>query len=74
MSGRRLYEKVMAIFGTLMILFYFGIAYILLFTSLVNAEKSIRVIFAIPLLLYGFYRIALSYQKIKENFFESDDE
>jgi hypothetical protein len=74
MSGRRLYDKVMTIVSTLMIFFYFGLAYVILFSSIINADKTIKVFFAIPLLLYGFYRIVLSYQKIKENFFETDDE
>ncbi len=74
MSRRRLYDKVMTIVGTMMILFYFGLAYILLFTSLINAPQTMKAIFAAPLLLYGFYRIVLSYQKIKENFFETDDD
>ena len=74
MSSRRLYDKVMTIVGTLMIFFYLGLAYILLFTSIINAEKTLKVIFAAPLLLYALYRIVLSYQKIKENFFETDDD
>lgn len=74
MSSRRLYDKVMAIVSTLMIFFYLGLAYVILFTPIINAEKTMKVIFATPLLLYGIYRIVLSYQKIKENFFESEDE
>ncbi|MCL4482168.1 MAG: hypothetical protein M1445_06060 [Bacteroidetes bacterium] len=74
MSGRRLYDKVMTIVGTLMIFFYFGLAYIILFSSIINADKTLKVIFSVPLLLYGFYRIVLSYQKIKENFFDSGEE
>jgi hypothetical protein len=74
MSSRRLYDKVMTIVGTMMIFFYLGLAYILLFTSIINAEKPLKVIFATPLLLYALYRIVLSYQKIKENFFETDDD
>ena len=74
MSNRRLYDKVMTIVGTLMIFFYLGLAYVILFSPIINAEKTLKVIFATPLLLYGMYRIVLSYQKIKENFFESDDD
>jgi hypothetical protein len=74
MSSRRLYDKVMTIVGTMMIFFYLGLAYVLLFTSIINAEKTLRIIFASPLLLYALYRIVLSYQKIKENFFETDDD
>lgn len=74
MSSRRLYDKVMTIVGTMMIFFYLGLAYIFLFTSIIPAEKTLKVIFAAPLLLYALYRIVLSYQKIKENFFETDDD
>ena len=74
MNGRRLYDKVMTIVSTLMIFFYLGLAYILLFTPIINAEKTLKAIFAVPLLLYASYRIVLSYQKIKENFFETDDD
>ncbi len=41
MSGRRLYDKVMTIVGTLMIFFYFGLAYIILFSSIINADKTL---------------------------------
>ena len=74
MSRRRLYDKVMTIVSTLMIFFYLGLAYIILVSEMIHAEKTLRVIFAVPLLLYGFYRIVLSYQKIKENFFEEDED
>jgi hypothetical protein len=75
MSTRSLYDKVMTIFGTLMIFFYFGLAYILFFTSLFSqVDIALRGIFALPLFLYGMYRIVISYQKIKENFFESEDD
>ena len=74
MSSRRLYDKVMTLVSTLMIFFYFGLAYIFLFSSIINADKALRIIFASPLLLYGFYRIVLSYQKIKENFFDTYDD
>ena len=74
MSSKRLYDKVMTIVGTLMIFFYFGLAYILIFTNLLPAEKTMKVFFAVPLLLYGCYRVVLSYQKIRENFFEEEEE
>ena len=74
MSSRRLYDKMMTIISTLMIFFYLGLSYVILFSSIINAEKTLRVIFAVPLLLYGLYRIVLSYHKIRENFFESEDD
>ncbi len=75
MSSRRLYDKVMTIVGTMMIFFYLGLAYILFFAEyFAYIEITLRVIFGTPLVLYGLYRIFLSYQRIKENFFETDDE
>jgi hypothetical protein len=75
MSNRRLYDKVMTIFGTTMIFFYFGLAYILLFSPFFShVEMAMRVIFAVPLFLYGGFRTVIAYQKIKENFFETDDD
>ncbi len=73
MSGRRLYDKVMTIVSTLMIFFYFGLAYVILYSPMINADKALKVIFATPLVIYGCYRIFLSYQKIKDNFFSTDD-
>jgi len=50
-----------------------GLAYLILFSSLFShVDITFRAIFAIPLVLYGGYRIVTSYQKIKENFFERD--
>jgi hypothetical protein len=75
MSKGRLYDKVMTIFSTTMIFFYMGLAYLILFSSLFNhVEVTLRTIFALPLVMYGCYRIVTSYQKIKENFFESDED
>lgn len=75
MSSRRLYDKVMTIVGTLMIFFYFGLAYILFFTSLFShVDTAMRAIFALPLFLYGLYRVFVAYHKIKENFFESEED
>jgi hypothetical protein len=75
MSSRRLYDRVMAIVSTLMIFFYLGLAYILFFTSLFShVDVAMRAIFALPLFLYGIYRIVVAYHKIKENFFEQEEE
>ncbi len=75
MGSRRLYDQVMTIVGTLMIFFYFGLAYILYFTSLFSqVDIAMRAIFSLPLFLYGVYRIFIAYHKIKENFFESEED
>ena len=75
MGSRRLYDKVMTIVGTLMIFFYFGLAYIMFFTSLFSyVDVAMRAIFALPLFLYGLYRVFVAYHKIRENFFESEED
>jgi hypothetical protein len=74
MSSGRLYDKVMTIVGTLMIFFYFVVAYIILFADFFKMDKSLKVIMSIPFLLYGFYRIFQSYQKIRKNFFELEED
>jgi hypothetical protein len=73
MDSRRLYDQVMTIFGTVMVFFYLGLGYILVFSSLLNyVDIALRTMFAIPLFLYGAYRAVGSYRKIKENFFDRD--
>jgi hypothetical protein len=73
MNGRRLYDQVMTIFGTIMVFFYLGLAYIFLFTSLFSyIDIALRAMLAIPLLIYGFYRAFTSYRKIKEVFFDEE--
>lgn len=73
MDSRRLYDQVMTIFGTVMVFFYLGLGYILLFSTLFShIDVALRVMFAFPLFLYGVYRAVSSYRKIKENFFDRD--
>lgn len=74
-SGRRVYDQVMTIFGTAMVFFYLGLAYFLLFSPVLSyIDITLRTIFAVPLLLYGVYRAVGSYRRIKESFFEKDEE
>ncbi len=75
MSSRKLYDQVMTLFSTLMIFFYLGLAYILYFSPLFSyIDIAMRAIFALPLALYGVYRIFVAYRKIKENFFDSEED
>ncbi len=75
MNSRRLYDQVMTIFGTAMVFFYLGLAYMLLFSSIfAHVDITLRSIFAFPFLLYGVYRAVGSYRKIKENFFDRDED
>ena len=71
MDSKRLYDQVMTIFGTVMVFFYLGLGYILLFTTLFSyVDIALRVMFSVPLFIYGVYRGVSSYQKIKEYFFD----
>jgi hypothetical protein len=75
MSSKRVYDQVMTIFGTAMVFFYLGLSYILLFSTMLRyIDITLRTIFAVPFLLYGVYRAVGSYRRIKENFFESEEE
>jgi len=73
MSSRRVYDQVMTIFGTAMVFFYLGLAYILLFSTIFSyIDIALRTLFAVPFLLYGVYRAFGSFRRIKENFFEKN--
>jgi hypothetical protein len=75
MNSGNLYDKVFSIFGFVMVFFYLGLGYYLIFSPQLNyIDKPLRVIIGIPLIIYGIYRAFTSYQKIKENFFSNDDE
>jgi len=75
MNTGNLYDKVFAIFGLIMVFFYLGLGYILIFSHYFDhIDRALRVIIGIPLLIYGVYRALTSYQKIKDNFFSGDAE
>lgn len=72
MNGRKMYDRIFAIFGTLMVFFYFGLAIFILTTDLLN-NKAMSIVLAVPLFLYAIYRVFVSYEKIRDSFFRSDD-
>jgi len=69
-----MYDKIFAIFGTLMVFFYFGLAVFLLTSQLINIDKAMRIILAVPLFVYAIYRVFVSYEKIRDSFFSGDEE
>jgi len=73
-SSKKMYEKVFAIFGTVMVFFYFGLALFILTTDLFDIDKALRIVISTPLFIYALYRIFTSYEKIKESFFSGDEE
>jgi hypothetical protein len=74
MDSKRMYDKIFAIFGTLMVFFYFGLAIFLLTSQLINIDKAMRIILAVPLFVYAIYRVFVSYEKIRDSFFSGDEE
>jgi hypothetical protein len=74
MNSNRMYDKIFAIFGTIMVFFYFGLAVFILTTDLFDIDKALRIVLAVPLFIYALYRVFLSYEKIRESFFSKDED
>lgn len=75
MDSKRLYDKVMTIFGITMVFFYLGMTYVLVISPIfAYIDIALRIIFAFPLFIYGIYRGVGAFRNIKENFFDSDEE
>jgi len=77
MSSSKMYDKVFAIFGTFMVFFYFALGLFIIFHPLLddyNLTKPLRIVFGIPLIVYGIYRTLDSYEKIRKSFFSKDDD
>ncbi len=73
-STSKMYDKVFAIFGTVMVFFYLGLAIFLLTTDLFEIDRALRIVLSVPLLIYALYRIFVSYEKIRESFFSRDED
>lgn len=70
MYGKGLYERVMVIFGGVMIVFYLGLGLFFIFSPLFDhIDKAIRIIFGSALILYSLARAFRTYEKVKETFF-----
>jgi hypothetical protein len=74
MNSSRMYDRIFAIFGTVMVFFYFGLATFVLTTKLFDIDKAMRIVLAVPLYIYAIYRVFVSWEKIRESFFSSDNE
>jgi len=75
MDSRKLYDRFFTIFGTMMVFFYFFLAYFVMFSSSFDhIDKPLRIMMGVPMIAYGLYRITVSYRKIKENFFDKEEE
>ena len=74
MNNKKLTDRMLAIFGATMVFFYLGLGIFILVSPILNLDKSLRIIFAVPLLLYGIYRVFTSVSKIRESFMDGDEE
>lgn len=69
-----MYDKVFAIFGTVMVLFYFGLAIFIITTDLFEIDRALRIVLSVPLFIYALYRVFVSYEKIRDSFFSKDED
>lgn len=74
MNSSRMYDRIFAIFGTVMVFFYFGLATFVLATDIFRIDKAMRILLAVPLYIYAIYRVFVSYEKIRDSFFRGDKE
>ena len=74
MNNKKLAERMLAIFGVTMVFFYLGLGVFIIISPQLDIDKTLRMIFAVPLFLYGVYRAFTSYSKIRESFFEEPDD
>ncbi|MCU0458774.1 MAG: hypothetical protein MUE37_06740 [Bacteroidales bacterium] len=74
MNSSRMYDRIFAIFGTVMVFFYFGLATFVLTTDLFALDKAMRILLAVPLYIYAVYRVFVSWEKIRDSFFSRDND
>lgn len=74
MRGRNLYERVMVVFGGVMVFFYLGIGLFFIFHPLFDhIHIGLRIIFGSALILYSLARAFRTYEKVKEAFFSGNN-
>jgi hypothetical protein len=70
MNNNRMLQQFHAMFGIFMVMFYLGISiFLLFFAKMFKIDQALRVIIGSTFLLYGIYRITVTYKQIKEAFF-----
>lgn len=74
MNSKKLTDRMLTIFGTVMVFFYLGLAVFIIVSPLLTLDKTLRIIFATPLFIYGIYRALTSVSKIRESFSEDDED
>jgi hypothetical protein len=62
-------------FGIFMVMFYLGVGiFLLFFAKMFIIDRALKVIIGSTFLLYGIYRITVTYKQMTEAFFTKDDE
>lgn len=76
MNDNRILQQIYAMFGIFMVMFYLGGGIFFLFFAdrLLNINKAILGILGGTFLLYGVYRIFVTYKQIMDAFFSKEDE
>jgi len=76
MNNNNILKQFNSIFSVFMVLFYIGLGIFLLFYAdkMFNMDKAIKNIMGSTLLLYGIYRIFVTYKQISEAFFSGKND
>jgi hypothetical protein len=75
MKENRLMQQVTAIFSTLMVVFYLGIGFYLVFSPIMTyVDKPVRVMIGSAFIFYGSYRAYRAYVTIVEVFFRKNED
>jgi hypothetical protein len=78
MNNNKILQQFHAMFGIFMVVFYLGVGIFLLFFAqkVFNINKAVTGLMGGTFLLYGLYRIYVTYNQIKEAFFSkrNDDD
>ncbi len=74
MDNNRILQQIYAMFGIFMVMFYLGGGIFFLFFAdrLLNMNKAILGILGGTFLLYGVYRVFVTYKQIVDAFFTRD--
>ena len=75
MNSNRILQQFHAMFGIFMVMFYIGVGiFLLFFADMFNIDKAIRGIIGSTFMLYGIYRIFVTYKQIVNAFIKKDDD
>ena len=76
MDNNRILQQIYAIFGILMVMFYIGGGIFFLFFAdrYFNLNKALFGIMGGSFLLYGIYRIFVSYKQLVDAFFTKNED